>query len=265
VLEPTERAGTTVAFGLDAIVAPGTGDNMAAALALGLQPGDVAISLGTSGTAYTVSESATADPSGAVAGFADAAGRYLPLVCTLNATKVTDSMARWLGVDRPGLDALALDAPAGSGGVVVVPYLDGERTPDRPDASGLIAGLRTTTTREQLARGAFEGVVCGLLDGVDALTAIGVRADGPIVLIGGGARSRAYQRIVADLAGRPVIIPDEREHVAAGACVQAAATLHDREIAEVAAEWALRGGVTVEPDANVDRAGVRAAYAAARG
>jgi xylulokinase len=265
VLGPTERAGATVALGLDAIVAPGTGDNMAAALALGLRPGDVAISLGTSGTVYTVSESATADPSGAVAGFADAAGRYLPLVCTLNATKVTDSMARWLDVDRHGLDALALDAEAGSGGIVVVPYFDGERTPDRPDASGVIAGFRTTTSREQLARAAFEGVVCGLLDGLDALTAVGVRADGPIVLIGGGARSRAFQRVVADLSGRPVMIPDDSQHVAAGACVQAAATLRDREVAEVATEWNLRGGSTVEPDAAVDRGGVRAAYAAARG
>ena len=136
MLRPTERAGTTAAFGLDAIVAPGTGDNMAAALALALRPGDVAISLGTSGTVYTVSESPTADARGAVAGFADATGRYLPLVCTLNATKVTDAIARWLGVDHGRLDALALDAPPGAGGVVVVPYFDGERTPNRPDASG---------------------------------------------------------------------------------------------------------------------------------
>jgi xylulokinase len=265
VLKPLERAGTTNALGLDAIVAPGTGDNMAAALALGLQPGDVAISLGTSGTVYTVGESPVHDPTGAVAGFADATGRYLPLVCTLNATKVTDTMARWLGVGLAGLDALALHAPHGSGGVVVVPYLDGERTPNRPDASGAISGLRTTTSREQLARAAVEGVVCGLLDGLDALTAAGVPADGDIVLVGGGARSPAYQQVVADLSGRTVTVPDAAEHVAAGACVQAAATLRSCDPAELAADWALAGGTTVEPEANVDRAGVRAAYAAARG
>jgi xylulokinase len=265
VLKPTERVGTTTALGLDAIVAPGTGDNMAAAVALALRPGDVAISLGTSGTAYTVSESPTADASGAVAGFADATGRFLPLVCTLNATKVTNSMAGWLGVDIAGFDTLALAARPGSGGVVVVPYLDGERTPNRPDASGTITGLRTATTREQLARAAVEGVVCGVLEGLDALTGAGVRAGGDIVLIGGGARSRAYQRVVADLSGRRVVVPDDTEHVAAGACVQAAAMLRDREIAAVADEWMLGRGVTVEADTNVDRAGVRDAYAAARG
>src|SRR5258708_26128471 len=189
VLPPAERAGTTNAFDSDAVVAPGTGDNMAAALALALRPGDVAISLGTSGTVYTVSESPTHDASGAVAGFADAAGRFLPLVCTLNATKVTDSMARWLGADYAEFAALALDAAPGAGGVVVVPYFDGERTPNRPDASGVISGLRTDTTREQLARAAVEGGVCGLLDGLDALTRAGVRADGDIVPGAGRARA----------------------------------------------------------------------------
>lgn len=265
VLKPAERAGATTALGLDALVAPGTGDNMAAALALALQPGDVAISLGTSGTVYTVSESPAHDPTGAVAGFADATGKYLPLVCTLNATKVTDSMARWLGVDLAGLDALALAAPPGSGAVVVVPYLDGERTPNRPDASGAISGLRTGTSREQLARAALEGVVCGLLDGLDALIRAGVGADGDIVLIGGGARSPAYRQVVADLSGRPVAVPDAGDHVATGACVQAAAMLRECDIADVASQWELGHGATVEPSPNVDRDGVRAAYAAARG
>ncbi len=265
VLQPSERAGTTIALGLDAVVAPGTGDNMAAAIALGLRPGDVAISLGTSGTVYTVSESPTADASGAVAGFADATGRFLPLVCTLNATKVTDTMARWLGVDHARLDALALDASPGAGGIVVVPYFDGERTPNRPDASGAISGLRTGTTREQLARAAIEGVVCGLLDGLDALTRAGVRADGDIVLVGGGAQSAAYERVVADLSGRPVVVPDASEHVAAGACAQAAAILLDGNVTDVAAVWDLGRGATIEPDLSVDRERVRAAYAAARG
>jgi xylulokinase len=265
VLQPAERAGSTITFGRDAVVvAAGTGDNMAAALALGLRPGDVAISLGTSGTVYTVSESPTADPTGAVAGFADATGRFLPLVCTLNATKVTNAVAGWLGVDVAQLDALALAAAAGAGGVVLVPYLDGERTPNRPDASGTIAGLRTDTTREQLARAAVEGVVCGLLDGLDALTRAGARTDGDIVLIGGGAHSAAYQRVVADLSGRPVVVPYEAEHVAAGACAQAAAVLLDRDLAGIAADWNLGRGPTIEPDANVDRESVRAAYAAVR-
>ena len=265
VLGPADRAGTTRAFGAEAVVAAGTGDNMAAALALGLEPGDVAISLGTSGTVYTVSESPTADPTGAVAGFADATGRFLPLVCTLNATKVTETVASWLGVDHGGIDALALDAPAGANGVVVVPYFDGERTPNRPAATGTVNGVRTSTTRADIARAAIEGVVCGLLDGLDALTATGVRAEGKILLVGGGARSVAYQRVLADLSGRHVVVPDVIEHVAAGACAQAAAALHAHDIREVARDWGLTHGTTIAPDPDVDRAAVRAAYAEARG
>jgi xylulokinase len=262
---PVEAAGVTQTFGSKLIVGPGTGDNMAAAVALALEPGDVTISLGTSGTVYTVSESATADPTGAVAGFADATGRYLPLVCTLNAMKVTDTIARWLGVDHVGLDALALAAPSGANSVVVVPYFDGERTPNRPDASGTVVGLRPATTREDLARAAIEGVVCGLLDGVDALTHSGVRTDGDLVLVGGGAQSEAYRRVLADLSGRPVTVPDAREHVAAGACIQAAAVVRAEEIPAVARAWGLAHGPVVDPQVGIDVAAVRGAYAIARG
>ena len=137
----------------DAVIAPGTGDNMAAALGIGLRPGDVAISIGTSGTVFAVSDTPTFDASGAVAGFADATGRFLPLVCTLNATKVTDAIARLLGVDTAGLDTLALAARPGAGGVTVVPYFDGERTPNRPDATGALHGLRSDlTARRSRAR-----------------------------------------------------------------------------------------------------------------
>src|SRR3954453_6879720 len=202
--------------------ATGTGDNMAAALGLGLRPGDVAISLGTSGTVFAVSESPTADPTGAVCGFADATGRFLPLVCTLNATKVTDTIGRMLGVERGELDALAMSVPAGANGTVLLPYLDGERTPNRPKATGMLSGLRSSTDRADLARAAYEGVVCGLLDGLDALGAAGVDPGSRLFLVRGGARSDVYRRIVADLAQRPVIVADDTEAVAAGACVQAA-------------------------------------------
>ena len=175
---------------LAAEVALGTGDNMAGALGLGLRPGDIAISLGTSGTVFAVSPTPTCDPSGAVAGFADASGRYLPLVCTLNATKVTDAVARLLGVDHPGLDALALSAEPGAGGATLLPYFDGERTPNRPTARGTLAGLTAAVSREDVARAAYEGVVCGLLDGLDALRAVDVRTDGRCFVIGGGAPQR---------------------------------------------------------------------------
>jgi xylulokinase len=261
VLGPTE---SRPARDGSALVGAGTGDNMAAALGIALEPGDVAISIGTSGTAYAVSPRPTVDPTGAVASFADATGRFLPLVCTLNATKVTDAIARLLGVDHGTLDALALEAPAGAGGVVLLPYFDGERTPNRPDATGMIAGLHSDVAASQLARAAFEGVVCGLLDAVDALVAAGVEVAGRVVLAGGGAHSRAYQQIVADLTGTAVAVPHANEHVAAGACAQAAAALHGREPFDVARAWGLGSATFVKPNGGVDADEIRTRYAAVR-
>jgi xylulokinase len=259
VLAPEAVAGEWRGAGIT--VAPGTGDNMAAALGLGLRPGDLALSLGTSGTAFTVSDEPAEDPTGTVAGFADATGRYLPLVCTMNATKVTDAVGRLLGVDHAQFDALALQAPAGAGGLILVPHLDGERTPNRPDASGLLTGLRNDVTPAQLARAAIEGVVCNLLAGADAL---GTRAtQGTLFLVGGAARGSAYRRVVADLTGRPVRVPADDDLVAGGAAVQAAAVHHGCDWAQVAEAWGLGQGDTVEPDESVDRVGIRAAYAGA--
>ena len=245
---------------------PGTGDNMAAALGVGLQVGDVALSLGTSGTVYSVGLEPTADRTGAVSGFADATGRYLPLVCTLNATQVTDATARMVGADAAELDELALSARAGAGGVTMLPYFAGERTPNRPAATGVVSGLRPDVSRADFARAAYEGVVFGLLDGLDALRreAVGPAPHGRTILVGGGARSPAYRRIVADLSGLPITIADGDEHVAMGACVQAAAVLHGRPSEEVAAAWGLGEGDVVEPDPYVDREALRARYARLR-
>ena len=279
VVAPFEVAGTLTAdaahrLGLrrDVLVGPGTGDNMGAALGLGLAAGDVVISLGTSGTVYAVSDTPTSDESGAVAGFADASGRFLPLVCTLNAMKVTDATARLLGVDHAEFEALVRQAAPGSGGVVCVPYFDGERTPNRPDATGVISGIRSDVTRGELARASVEGVVCGLLDGLDALRSAGVRDDGRLLLIGGGSRSEAFRRVVADLAQRRVTIPSADEHVAVGAALQAAVvwSVANGEVGEASLvrlrrEWGLGGGEVVEPDSTGDAATVRAAYVAARG
>ena len=242
---------------------PGTGDNMAAALGVGLRPGDVALSLGTSGTVYTVTDQPTADEHGYVAGFADATGRFLPLVCTLNATQVTEVLGRTLRADATELDELALDAAPGSGGMVLLPYFSGERTPNRPNATGVLAGITGDLSRASLARAAYEGVVCGLLDGLDALhaaTGAGNGHKGRTFLVGGGARSAAYRRIVADLSGRPVTVPANEEHVAMGACVQAAAVLHECPPMEVADAWGLGDGMVVEPDERVDRTALRARY-----
>lgn len=264
VLGPTEAAGEwrTDGPGAGALVAAGTGDNMAAALGLGLRPGDLVLSLGTSGTAYTVSTAPSADPTGTVAGFADATGHHLPLVCTLNATKVLDAIARLLGVDHAGFDELALAAPPGSDGVVLVPHLDGERTPNRPDATGALVGFRTDVTPSLVARAAVEGVVCNLLAGADELAQWAPGMDrGRVLLIGGGAHSAAVRQSVADLLGRQVTVPVAEELVATGAAVQAAAALSGRPIDDVVDAWGLGDGTTVDPDPMVDRAAVRAAYA----
>lgn len=276
ICAPTEQAGELVSWAADELglpagiaVGPGSGDNMAAALGIGLRPGDVAMSLGTSGTVYAASVTPTADESGSVAGFADASGNYLPLVCTLNATKVSDFAMRMLGLDHNGFDDLVLSLPAGASGLTLLPYLDGERTPNRPDATGVMSGIRSGTSRAEFARAVVEGVVCGLLDGLDALSACGVPTAGRFVLLGGGAKSGAYRQSVADLAQREVVVPLSDEHVASGAAVQAAAVVDGRppeDLAKIAAQWGLGHGETVSPIAGsgavVD---VRDRYAALRG
>jgi len=256
VLGPFEAAGT---WG-DTTIGPGTGDNMAAALGLGVQPGDVVVSVGTSGGLFTSADCAVVDPSGAVAGFADAAGRFLPLVGTLNAAGVSDAVARLLGLDLDSFDGLAMASPPGAGGLTLVPWFDGERTPDRPAASGLLRGLRTDVSAEQVARAAVEGVVCGLLHGLDKLAATGVDTDGRLLLTGGGARSPAYRQVLADLSGRVVTVPDAGDAVACGAAVQAAAVVDGTDPSTLTDAWGLGLGPEVEPAA-VDREAVRQAYA----
>jgi xylulokinase len=255
VLGPAESAGTTVA---GTLLGPGSGDNAAAALGLAATEGDVVVSIGTSGVVTAVSAVPSRDASGLVAGFADATGRYLPLVCTLNAARVLDTTAHLLGVDHAALSDLALSGPAGADGLVLVPYLEGERTPDRPTATGSLHGMTLTSTRPaHLARAAVEGLLCGLADGLEALEAQGARAD-RILLVGGGAASEAVRRIAPQVLGRPVTVPTPGEYVALGAARQAA--------------WVLAGspeppawsaGVTASYDADPVPA-VRARYAEAR-
>ncbi|MCP4960942.1 MAG: xylulokinase [Actinomycetia bacterium] len=253
VLAPSEIAGEVVsdellALGLGGVVVgPGTGDNMAAALGLGLEVGDHVISLGTSGTVYARSTTATADESGAVAGFADATGRYLPLVCTLNATKVTDTVAGWLGTDAAGLADLASSAAADVDGPLLVPYFDGERTPNLPLATGSLLGLRNETSRESIALAAHDGVLCGLLAGRDALDAVGVDVSGRCFLVGGGSRSIAYRQRAADLRNSPVTIPNDDEVVATGAAVQAAMAYLQVSLETISQQWGLGAGHRVEP------------------
>lgn len=226
------------AGGTPLLLGPGAGDNASAALGLGMREGDVAISIGTSGVVSAISAAPTADASGLVTGFADATGAYLPLACTLNASRVLDAAARMLGVDHAGLSALALSAPAGADGLVLVPYLEGERTPNRPDATGALHGMRlANTTPAHLARAAVEGMLCALADGLDALRAQGVPVE-RVQLIGGGAQSEAVRRIAPAVLGLDVTVPEPGEYVADGAARQAAWVLAARDGASEPPSWA---------------------------
>ena len=227
VMKPGVRGGETAIFAEHGIrsgrvIGIGAGDNAAAALGLGAGPGDVVVSIGTSGTVFAVTETVSSDASGTVAGFADASGAFLPLVATLNAARVFDSVARLLGVDHAELGRLAHEAQPGAGGVVLQPYFEGERTPNLPDATASFFGLTlASTTRANLARAAIEGMLCGLADGLDAIRAQGVEAR-RILLIGGAAQNEAVATIAGQVFDIPVEVPSPAEYVAFGAAVQAA-------------------------------------------
>jgi xylulokinase len=225
VLHPSAVAGET-ASGVR--LGPGAGDNAGSALGIAARPGDVIVSIGTSGVVTAVAHAPVSDSTGTVAGFADATGRFLPLIATLNAARVLDAACSMLAVDHAELSRLALTAPGGADGLVVVPYLEGERTPNRPDTTGAIHGLRLgTATPAHVARAAVEGMLCGLADGLDALLRTGPTLE-RVLLIGGGSASEAVRRIAPSVFGVPVEVPEPSEHVADGAARQAA--------------WVLTGG-----------------------
>jgi xylulokinase len=225
VAAPAQFAGTTLT---GTPIAPGAGDNAAAALGIQAKPGDVVVSLGTSGTAFSVSKTPTADPTGMVAGFADATGNYLPLVCTLNAARIFDAATRILGKTHDEVGQLALSTQPGAHGLALLPYFEGERTPNRPNATGVFSGMTLENSNPaDIARAMIEGMLAGLADAVQALIDLGVEVK-RVLIIGGAAKNPAVGQIASALFARPVLVAPAGEYVADGAARQAA--------------WALLGG-----------------------
>lgn len=222
VLPPDGVAGSlSPEWGRPVPVSAGMGDNAGAGLGLELEPGDVVVSVGTSGTVFSRSSQPVVDPSGVTAGFASASGDHLPLLCTLNAARVLTTTAQLLGLDLASFDALALEAASDAEGLVMLPYFDGERTPNLPDATGQLHGLtRGSFNQANLAKAAVLSVANSLADCVELLEGIGAPVE-QVLLIGGGARSAALRAAMPDTLQIPVTVPEPREYVALGAARQA--------------------------------------------
>jgi xylulokinase len=251
---PAEPAGTLRPEAADALglpvgipVGPGTGDNMAAALGVGARPGEIVISLGTSGTAFAVSPYPVADESGEVEGFADATGRFLPLVCMLNCTRVVDTVAEMVSLPRgEALDRAAAVAP-GANGLLLMPYLAGERTPNLPEATGSLSGLTAANaTPDMLVRAALDGVAAGLAYAIEVLAALGITAP-EVTLVGGGSQHDAWRQAIADATGLPVIVRGGAEHAARGAALQAIAVARGESIDTIVARHRPEVVARIEP------------------
>lgn len=228
VLGPHEQAGTADPHvaGADVeggcVLSPGGGDNATASFGLSMVPGDVSVSLGTSGVAAAISDTEAFDETGAINGFADLTGRFVPLACTINASRILDAGCHLLGVGYDELADLAFSAPAGARGVTLIPFFDGERTPNRPSAQGRLEGMTlANTTRENVARAFVEALLCSQRDGLEDLRRLGVPIK-RLLLIGGGAKSPAVRRLGPAIWGMDIELPRTDEYVAIGAARQAA-------------------------------------------
>ncbi|MFJ6940864.1 FGGY family carbohydrate kinase [Streptomyces sp. NPDC101132] len=219
VLGPAEAAGTTPE-GL--LISAGTGETQAAALGLGLAPGDAVVSLGASGSVMAVHHEPLFEPGGTITSLADATGMHLPVVYTSNAVRALRGTAELLGTDLEGLSALALKSTPGAHGLVLLPYLEGERTPNLPHTAGTLSGLRRDSMKpEHLARAAFEGMLCGLVDALDVLRGRGVEIR-RVFLLGAAAELPAVQAAAPGLFGTQVVVPQPADYAALGAARQAA-------------------------------------------
>ena len=239
-------------MGSEVIVSSGGGDNMMGAVGSGnVSPNILTLSLGTSGTLYGYSEEPIVDPEGEIAAFCDSTGGWLPLGCTMNVTVATEMVRHSiLSVDHEGFDQSLQSVGPGSDGLVLLPYLEGERMPHVPNGTGVLVGLRPDTcTKDHLARAVTEGVTFGLRYGLERLRELGMKYQ-EIRLTGGGARSPVWRQLAADIMDLPVVCPENKEGPAFGAAIQALWCQSESEISELAAHHVrLDEETRCEPDA----------------
>ncbi|MFM1757584.1 MAG: hypothetical protein RL193_161 [Actinomycetota bacterium] len=227
IIEPNKFGGKT---GSGIPIAAGCGDNAGAALGINSQIGDMVISLGTSGTAFISTQTSTHDQSGEVAGFADATGNFLPLACTLNAAKIFATVSKTLGMSFDEFSSAALSAPIGANGLRLITHFDGERTPNKPNATGSFYGItHDNFTPANIARASIEGVIAGMRYAAEAIAKLNVPIN-RVILVGGAARNEAVQEVAATFFDYEIAVPEPGEYVALGAARQAA--------------WALAGSET---------------------
>ncbi|MCI7513234.1 xylulokinase [Schaalia hyovaginalis] len=206
------------------LIGPGAGDNAAAALGVELEPGSALLSLGTSGVVSAVSTTSIADASGLVTGFSDASGNWLPLACTLNASRIIDAMMKVTGLGYKEFDEAALSVEDAAG-LVLVPYFEGERTPNLPDATASLSGMTLANSdRAHVARATVEGLLTLMRFALDAMRAQGAPIE-KVLIVGGGAKSTAVQALAAQFLDAAVELPEAGEYVALGAAKQAAKVL----------------------------------------
>jgi xylulokinase len=227
------------AWGLssDVIISAGGGDNMMAAIGTGnIRPGTVTASLGTSGTIFACAPQPVIDPQGEIAAFCDSADHWMPLLCTMNVTVATEAFRNLFGWDHELMDREVSSVPAGSEGLVFLPYLQGERTPNLPDGCGVLHGMNTSNlTPAHMARAAMEGVTLGMAYGLRRMESLGLKPS-EIRLTGGGSKSPAWRQILADIFGYPVVTMQSAEGAALGAAIQALAAATPNESLEILSE-----------------------------
>ncbi len=205
------------------VVSAGGGDNMMGAIGTGnVVPGVITASLGTSGTLYGVAGQPAIDMGGEVAAFCDSTDQWLPLVCTMNVTVVTEQIRKLFELDLEGLENAVASSEPGAAGISFLPYLNGERTPNLPEGSGVLHGLRVDNmSQSHLARAAMEGATLGLAYGLESFRSMGI-IPSEIRLTGGGSNSGQWRQICADVFDTPVVMLSTAEGAGLGAAIQAA-------------------------------------------